>query len=145
VPRPVQTPQPAPPRALLVDDSEIALRFLETRLQRWGLQIDTAADSSAALDLLARHNYVLVFLDVELGENSELDGLALCQQIKQSAAAVDAAVVLVSAHHSELDRVRGSLAGCDAYLGKPLDEIELRRVLMRQGLKAPAREGATPS
>jgi CheY-like chemotaxis protein len=136
------------PRVLLVDDSEIALRFLETRLQRWELIIDRAASSDKALELLASHSYDLAFVDVELGPDSPLDGLALCQQVKHSAAAVDTAVILVSAHHSELDRVRGALAGCDAYLAKPLDEIELRRLLLRHGLKmsvALTRDPASPA
>lgn len=135
---------PPPPRALLVDDSEVALRYLQQRLQPWGVQADTAADSGAALELLARNSYQLVFVDVELGEASELDGLALCREIKQSEAAVEAAVVLVSAHHSELDRVRGSLAGCDAYLGKPLDEAQLRRLLLRHGCREPVVAAAAP-
>lgn len=139
-----QPPAPAPapaaplPRALLVDDSEIALRYLQTRLQRWGLQIDLAGSSGAAIERLAAHSYDLVFLDVELGAGSELGGLELCRHIKQSAAAVSASVVMVSAHHSELDRVRGALAGCDAYLAKPLQEAELERLLQRHGLKADA-------
>jgi hypothetical protein len=35
------------------------------------------------------------------------------------------------------------LAGCDAYLGKPLDEVDLQRLLLRQGLKAPKDENTT--
>ncbi len=145
-PPPVAPSPPAPPavpRALLVDDSELALRYLASRLGRWPLDIDSASDSAQALDLLDRHSYDLVFLDIELGEDSELDGLALCQHVKQSPTLMNAAVILVSAHHSELDRVRGALAGCDAYLGKPLDEVELQRLLLRQGLKAPQSESAT--
>ena len=144
-PPPMAPSQPAPPpvpRALLVDDSELALRYLASRLGRWPLDIDSASDSAQALDLLGRHSYDLVFLDIELGEDSELDGLALCQHVKQSPTLMSAAVILVSAHHSELDRVRGALAGCDAYLGKPLDEVELQRLLLRQGLKAPKDESA---
>ena len=142
VPAPAKPLPPATPRALLVDDSELALRFLASRLGRWRLDIDSASDSAQAQDLLARHSYDLVFLDIELGDNSELDGLALCQHIKQSATLMNATVILVSAHHSELDRVRGALAGCDAYLGKPLDEVELQRLLLRHGLKAPKDESA---
>ena len=135
-------PGPAAPRALLVDDSEVALRFLETRLKPWGLQTDRAATSEHALELLARRSYDYVFLDIELGAASEIDGLALCQLIKRTPSAVNAMVVVLSAHHSELDRVRGALAGCDAYLGKPLEALELARLLQRQGLKAPAAEVA---
>jgi CheY-like chemotaxis protein len=138
-PRPQPSPPspPSPPRALIVDDSPIAQRYLEIRLLRWGLVVDRAETSAAAQQLMLRHSYDLVFLDIELGPASELDGLALCRQIKQSVAAVNVTVVMVSAHHSELDRVRGALAGCDAYLGKPLDQAELDELLLRQGLSSP--------
>ena len=48
-----------------------------------------------------------------------------------------AAIVMVSVHNGEMDRVRGALAGCDAYLAKPLDPAELERLLLRQGLSPP--------
>jgi CheY-like chemotaxis protein len=127
---------PALPRhALLVDDSEIALRFLETRLQRHGLTTARATTSAKAIELLAKQDWSFVFLDVELGTGSDLDGLALCQHIKRhqrSGAGERAPVIaMVSAHHSQLDRVRGTLAGADAYLDKPLDEAALERLLKR--------------
>jgi CheY-like chemotaxis protein len=125
---------PATPRVLLVDDSAIALRFMETRLARWQLQIDQARTSQAALALLAQHSYEVVFLDVELGDASELDGHNLCQRIKHTPALMSTMVIIVSAHHSELDRVRAALAGCDAFLAKPLELPELQRLLDRQGL-----------
>jgi CheY-like chemotaxis protein len=131
---------------LLVDDSEIALRFLESRLQHYGLRIERASSSGKAIELLARRDYDFVFIDVELGPGSELDGLALCQHIKRldhGGAAITSAVIMVSAHQSELDRVRGVLAGCDAYLGKPLNDADLQRLMLRHGLKpAPARSDA---
>jgi DNA-binding response OmpR family regulator len=133
---------PAKPRVLLVDDSAIALRFLEVRLGGWQLEVDRAATSQAAIALLAQYSYDIVFLDIELGEASELDGLTLCQRIKHTPALLGATVILVSAHHSELDRVRGALAGCDAYLAKPLDMHELARLMDRQGVRAVSGEGA---
>jgi CheY-like chemotaxis protein len=145
-PKPPKIPKasllPGLPRALLVDDSVIALLFLEKRLDPWQIRADTAPNSQAALALLAQHSYDLVFLDVELGEDSQLDGLALCRQIKQTPASMNALVVMVSAHHGELDRVRGTLAGCDAYLGKPLDAAELQRLLQRQGLRQKSEAGS---
>lgn len=145
-PAPAQPPLPLPPpRSLLVDDSSLALRFLASRLGRWRMDIDSATSSGQALELLDRHSYDFVFLDVELGDDSELDGLALCQHIKQSASSLHTTVIMVSAHHAQMDRVRGTLAGCDAYLAKPLDEVELQRLLMRQGLKMPRDESAAPA
>lgn len=147
-------PEAPAPTALLVDDSEVALRYLESRLQRWGLLMDRALSSGRAIELMAKQRYDFVFVDVELGAQSDLDGLALCQHIKrqQEQLVAPSVVIVVSAHASQIDRVRGGLAGCDGYLSKPLDEIELQRLLMRQGLKpriqvvrgaaAPAQPGA---
>lgn len=132
----------APTAALLVDDSEVALRFLERQLQALGLRTETAGDSQRALDLLAHQTYDIVFLDVDLGPHSELDGLALCQHIKHHyrprAAAKPPAVVMVSASAAPTDRVRGAFAGCDAYLAKPLDDEVLRRSLRTLGLRLAA-------
>jgi len=116
--------------ALLVDDSEIALRFLEIKLGELGLRSRTATTSDDALAQLAQHDFTYVFVDVELGQHSRMDGLALCRHIKRAAHRKRAPLVaLVSAHASQTDRVRGSLAGCDAYLGKPLAAHELAAVI----------------
>jgi len=136
-PVPVAAAVPPPPSALLVDDSEIALHYLRGRLERFGLTVECTYTSEQAIERLSHRGFELVFIDVELGPHSTLDGLALCQHIKRQhhpATGGPSSVVMVSAHHSELDRVRGTLAGCDAYLGKPLDESELARVLQRHGL-----------
>ena len=114
--------------ALLVDDSEIALKFLELKLGELGLRSRGVTDSDAALAQLARHDFNYVFLDVELGPGSKLDGLALCRHIKRRTQRPPV-VAMVSAHATQTDRVRGSLAGCDAYLGKPLQPSDLLTVV----------------
>jgi CheY-like chemotaxis protein len=132
-----------PSTALLVDDSEVALRFLQKKLAPFGLATDCVSHSAAAIERLARRRYDFVFLDMELGDGSALDGLGLCQHIKREPAAAN--VVMVTAHHSELDRVRGALAGCDGFLGKPLDEGELALYLARYGVTPAANAGRAPS
>lgn len=132
-----------PSTALLVDDSDVALRFLERKLAPFGLATDCVSHSGAAIERLARRRYDFVFLDMELGDRSPLDGLGLCQHIKREPTAAN--VVMVTAHHSELDRVRGALAGCDGFLGKPLDETELALYLARYGVTPAANAGRAPS
>ena len=123
---------------LVVDGSPFALHDLETRLQAQGMQTETAMNSGQAIKLLTQKAYDFVFLDVDLGEDSELNGLSLCQHIKRQHRHVgghrEPVVVLVSAHHSQMDRVRGTLAGAEAYLGKPLDETALARLLQQHGI-----------
>ncbi len=133
------------PTALLVDDSEVALQFLEMRLLPYGFATDRAMNSQRALELVARQQYDFVFVDVELGRDSELDGLALCQHIKrqQDTLVFATAVVLVSAHAGDADRVRASLAGCDAFFPKPLDAGALSQLLARHGISAQAPTAAS--
>jgi CheY-like chemotaxis protein len=118
--------------ALLVDDSAIALRHLQLRLQRMGIDSDLAHGSARALELLTQRAYGFVFIDVELGDGSALDGLALCQHIRRQHHHVGGrapVLVMVSAHHSQVDRARGTFAGCDHYLAKPADDEALRQLL----------------
>ncbi len=130
-------------KALIVDDSEVALRFLQKKLAPFGLVADCVRHSDAAIERLAQRRYDFVFLDMELGDRSALDGLGLCRRIKRSASGAN--VVMVTAHHSELDRVRGALAGCDGFLGKPLDADELALYLARCGVRAPVAASAVLS
>lgn len=130
--QPPQTERDSAFDALLVDDSDIALRLLSANLADLGVRSRCVSDSDAALAHLARHAYPIVFVDVELGAQSRLDGLRLCRQIKRAARPGAAPLVaMVSAHASPTDRVRGSLAGCDAYLAKPLVPEELAAVIAR--------------
>jgi CheY-like chemotaxis protein len=131
----------APTSVLLVDSSDAALHALERQLQALGLRTETAPSSQRALELLALQKYDLVFVDVDLGPHSELDGLTLCQHLKHSrhppAAAGAPKVVMVAAQASATDRVRGSFAGCDAYLVKPFDDDALRRALRQLDVQLP--------
>jgi CheY-like chemotaxis protein len=109
---------------LVVEDSAIARKFLQQRLERLGYHVQAVASGEDALGLLAQRRFAIAFLDVLLGPPGSVDGLQLCRAVKQQAArnGVATAVVLVTSLKGSSDRVRGSLAGCDAYLTKPLLE-----------------------
>jgi two-component system, cell cycle response regulator len=112
---------------LVVEDSAIARKFLQQRLERLGYRVQIASSGEDALDVLDSRWFPIVFLDVVLGPPGSVDGLQVCQSIKQRAAKPGGAptsVVLVTSATTSSDRVRGSLAGCDAYLTKPLMERE---------------------
>ncbi len=126
---------PEPREALLVDDSDIALCLLELKLKRLGLRTRLARSSQQALREVELAAPDLVFVDLDLGPHSDLDGLGLCRHLRGHLAPGDRGgpmLIMVSAYHSEADRVRGTLAGCDAYLGKPLEDDAIRRVLSIQ-------------
>jgi two-component system, cell cycle response regulator len=110
---------------LVVEDSAIARKFLQLRLQRLGYRVQLASTGEEALDMIDEMPFAIVFLDIRLGDADSLDGLQVCQLMRQRALSRgedDLAIVMVTGSASAADRVRGSLAGCDAYLTKPLIE-----------------------
>ena len=120
------------PDVLVAEDSAIARRFLQMRLQRLGYHVHLANDGEAVMAIVKRQNFALIFLDVVLGPPGSLDGLKICQQIKQHprlGAENGPKIVLVTGLSGAVDRVRGSLAGCDAYLTKPLLDADFMHTL----------------
>lgn len=113
---------------LVVDDSPIARRFLESRLESLGYPVHGAESGEDAVQKATAQPYHLVFLDVNL---PGIDGFETCRRLKQQAAerGLPCAVAFVTGRTAATDRVRATLAGGDAYLAKPLVEDDLRRVL----------------
>lgn len=117
---------------LVVDPTPIARKFLTLRLQALGYHVQAAEDGEEALAMVEQWAYAIVFVEAVLGPAQSLDGLRVCQAIKQKPdhpRGIAPAVVMVTGLAGSADRVRGSLAGCDAYLSKPLLEDELIKVL----------------
>jgi CheY-like chemotaxis protein len=132
--------QPPPPRevappVLIVDEDDAASRALERQLSALGLTAVRVNNSDKALELMSRLNFRFVFTDLRLGDDSELDGLHLCQRLKRDAQGEQPVpkVFLTAAAASAVQRVRANLAGCDAMLDKPVDDGALRRALSAHG------------
>lgn len=115
---------------LVVDDSDIALKFMKSRLYRFGFRAELASSGEEALVRVAQNDFKFVFLDVMM---QGLDGYQTCRAIKQQkyGSGSPPVVVMLTSRGGKIDKIRGSLAGCDAYLTKPLNEAELLAVLSK--------------
>jgi twitching motility two-component system response regulator PilG len=60
-----------------------------------------------------------------------VDGYEGCREIKRLQRRQVLPVVMLTSKSSPFDRIRGRMAGCDAYLAKPVDDEELKHVLAR--------------
>jgi two-component system cell cycle response regulator len=105
-------------RALVVDDSPTVTRQLELELRKFNIQSEIADTGEAAIKLLERHKYDIIFLDVILPRT---DGYQICKQIRKTTHTRHTPVIMLTSKSSPFDRVRGSLAGCSTYLTKPVD------------------------
>jgi two-component system, cell cycle response regulator len=115
---------------LVVDDSDIALKFMRNRLSRFGFLADLVNSGEEALGRMNTKPYKFVFLDVMM---EGLDGYQTCRAIKQRkySDGKPPVVVMLTSRGGTIDKIRGTLAGCDAYLTKPLNERDLIAVLAK--------------
>ncbi len=115
---------------LVVDDSDIALKFMRNRLSRFGFNADLVNSGEEALGRMNTKPYKFVFLDVMM---EGLDGYQTCRAIKQRkySDGKPPVVVMLTSRGGTIDKIRGTLAGCDAYLTKPLNERDLIAVLAK--------------
>lgn len=123
---------------LVVDDSVTVREFMKSKLANYSINIDFAASGEEAIGLTARRHYLCVFLDVVM---AGMDGYQVCKLIKARKASPRTAVVMLTSKSSPFDRIRGTMAGCDAYLTKPVDEDRLLETIARYLPDAAARPG----
>lgn len=114
---------PSAKRALVVDDSEPVRKQLEVGLRMLGVDPDFAENGDQALLKLSQAKFDIIFLDVVMPGK---DGFTVCKLIKKNPTMKEIPVIMLTGKSSAMDKVKGSLAGCQAYLTKPIDSKEFQ-------------------
>jgi DNA-binding response OmpR family regulator len=106
-------------RVLIIeDDPEIAF-FERTILERAGYEVKVATTGAAGLEAEPAFKPAVILLDVEL---PDISGLDVCTSLANSS---DAFILMVSAHSTENDVLKGLGLGADDYVRKPFSGNEL--------------------
>jgi CheY-like chemotaxis protein len=113
-------------RMLVVDDSEPVRKQLEIQLNMLGVHTDLAGSAEHAMELIKKRRYVCIFLDVVMPGD---DGYKVCKAVKKDSHLKHTPVVMLTSKSSPFDRVKGRLAGCDAYLTKPVEREAFAKVI----------------
>mgnify|MGYP005994582101 CR=1 FL=1 len=103
-------------KVLIVEDEADIRELLEYSLAREGLDVETAAEGTAALSTVRRRVPDLILLDLML---PGLDGLEICRRLKSDEATRSIPVIMVTAKGDEADVVLGLGLGADDYIAKP--------------------------
>ena len=101
---------------IVEDDASIAAQLVRG-LTRGGYQVEHVMTGT---DALSRAKQDVVLLDLEL---PDVDGVQVCRKLRERS---DAAIIVVTAHGAEPDRVMALDAGADDYLVKPFGLAELQ-------------------
>jgi DNA-binding response OmpR family regulator len=116
-PKPVASlDEPATSVLVVEDDPGIATQLVRG-LSRGGYRVDHVMTGTEAL---AWGDPDVVLLDLEL---PDIDGVQVCRQLRERSSA---AIIVVTAHGEEPDRVNALDAGADDYLVKPFGLAELQ-------------------
>ena len=120
---------------LVVDDEPQIRRVVRNALTPENARVIEAATGREAIDLAAAERPALIVLDLGLPDTQGID---VCREIRSWS---DAPIIVLSARHSDQEKVALLDAGADDYLTKPFSPSELQarmRAQLRRSRLAPA-------
>lgn len=116
------------PSILVVEDNPVNMRLVRLILRTQGYNVQEAVSGHDALAKLKERRPSLILLDMQL---PGMDGFTLAAMLKSDAQTRAIPVIAVTAYAMMGDAERIKAAGCDEYLGKPIDDAELIEVIQR--------------
>lgn len=117
-------------RVLVVDDDEMNLIVAKGILGDYRMQVTTAVSGAAALEICAREDFDVIFMDHMM---PEMDGVEAMHQIRALLAKREAKTVIVALTANAVSGAREMFLkeGFDAFLPKPIETSELEHVLKK--------------
>ncbi|MFA5338525.1 MAG: response regulator [Candidatus Omnitrophota bacterium] len=110
------------PVILAVDDQLQSVELLEAYLVPQGYEIVKAASGEEALKILSGDQIDLVLLDIMM---PRMSGIEVLEKLRADEKTRLIPVVMVTALRETEDKVKALEAGCDDFISKPFDKVEL--------------------
>lgn len=108
---------------LIVDDSIAVRGQLRSLLELRGLSVTDVDSAEAAIRSATTTSFDCILMDVIM---PGIDGYAACRSIKSNSRSGNKTpIIMLTSRSSPFDRIRGKMAGCDAYLVKPVVPTKL--------------------
>jgi len=109
-------------RVLVVDDSRVQRKILQTSLKRWGYAVDEAGSGTEALSLVQERAYDFILSDWVM---PGLNGLELCRAFRALEHRNYSYFILLTAKDEKSEVAQGLEVGADDFLAKPVNAAEL--------------------
>ncbi|HKJ31770.1 MAG TPA: response regulator transcription factor [Balneolales bacterium] len=107
---------------LVVDDEQDLLDLIEYNLMKEGYNVLTADNGLDGIKIAKKNNPDLILLDIMM---PRMDGLEVCDLLKEDDNLKDTPVVFLTARGDEKTEVKGLDMGADDYLTKPISTTKL--------------------
>ncbi|MCR4759476.1 MAG: response regulator, partial [Oscillospiraceae bacterium] len=115
-------------RALVVDDEPMNLTVAQNVFKRYGMKVTTASSGSEALDLCRERSFDIVFMDHMM---PGMDGVEVLKRIRSNKNYAEIPVVALTANAVSTARETFLAAGFDGFVSKPIELVDLERVLRK--------------
>jgi len=117
-------------RVLVVDDEPMNLMVAEGIFRDYGMKVKTAGSGMEAVDLCEKEEFDLIFLDHMMPEMDGVETLKRLRQIRSDAGKV-LTVIAFTANAVSGAREMFLQEGFDEFVSKPIEKLELERVLRK--------------
>lgn len=109
-------------RILIIEDNAANMKLASLLLRNAGHMVLCAVDAETGLTMARADQPDLILMDIQL---PGMDGLAATALLKRDPATVSIPVIALTAMAMKEDQEKTRVAGCDAYIAKPLRYREL--------------------
>lgn len=116
-------------RVLVVEDYLVNQELTKELLEMMGCEVDVADGGQEALDLVAKTQYDLIFMDIQM---PKMDGYEATRAIRRlEGGKKHTPIVALTANALQGDKEKCLSAGMDDYISKPFRSSDLEAMLMR--------------
>ncbi|KEI95346.1 PhoB family transcriptional regulator [Clostridium botulinum A2B7 92] len=106
-------------KILIVDDDKTIVEFLQIFLIKEGYEVRISYNGEEALDKIRSEQFNLILMDIMM---PKLDGFEAIKRIRRL---TNIPIIFLTAKDSQHDKIKGFISGCDDYITKPFDLVEL--------------------
>ena len=117
-----------PIRILLVEDNQINRKLVDRYLKMKGWEVVYAQNGKEALERFQENTIDIILMDIQM---PEMDGYEATMKIRELEAGTGrhVPIIALTAHAHESYMKKSHSSGMDDYLTKPIDPVEMYRVI----------------
>jgi two-component system, sensor histidine kinase LadS len=111
-------------KVLVAEDNPANRMLIETLLKKHGLDITLTVDGQQALDAGLSKSFDLILMDMQM---PVLNGYEATRQLRDKGIATP--IIALTASVMASDRKKCAESGCNDFLGKPINRLQLQEIL----------------
>ena len=108
--------------ALVIEDNKDNMKLITFILEKNGYSTIRAEDGKTGIELALKEKPDFILLDIQL---PDMDGQDVLKEIRKSEADGEIPVIAVTSYAMSGDRERLLEAGCNGYIEKPIDPVNI--------------------